>query len=304
MRQQTRVTGAIQLRIKKSHVALFTEDAVRSVLDRFGIINRLRMAPPKAFINYSDVSAAVSAVDELNNRARTEFGGHKLFAHHISTHQIDTLALDPAARVPEAVNASSAGIAGLIVVPDLLTEDLEKSLLQEFDQDDLWQEQISSRRTQHFGYAYDYKIQGAEYDRPIGTLPNSIAKLVELMQQTGAISEIPNQATLQEYDPGQGIPPHIDTVWAFGAELASVALLSHTVMRFKPVFTTGVDPETSVDVKFPRRALLVMTGDSRYKWTHSIAARKNDVFDGVVVERSRRLSFTFRRVLQSAAVPK
>lgn len=45
----------------------------------------------------------------------------------------------------------------------------------------------------------------------------------------------------------------------------------------------GVDPATVVDVAFPRRALLVLTGEARYKWSHSICARKHDRVDGKVV---------------------
>ena len=74
-------------------------------------------------------------------------------------------------------------------------------------------------------------------------------------------------------------------VWAFGEEIASLSLLAGSVMRFKPVFTVGVDPETAVDVEFPARALLLMTGDARYKWSHAIQARKHDKVDGQIVRK-------------------
>lgn len=50
----------------------------------------------------------------------------------------------------------------------------------------------------------------------------------------------------------------------------------------------------------PRRSLLVMTGESRYDWTHGITPRKLDLVhlhDRLTVrERGSRISFTFRKV--------
>jgi len=42
---------------------------------------------------------------------------------------------------------------------------------------------------------------------------------------------------------------------------------------------------------------MVMGGDARYLWRHSIAARRSDVVDGRGIERDRRVSLTFRTVL-------
>lgn len=70
------------------------------------------------------------------------------------------------------------------------------------------------------------------------------------------------------YTAGQGIPPHFDTVWAFGAQLGSVSLLAPSVMRFRPVFTVGVDPHAVFDIVMPPRSLVVLAGQARYYYTH------------------------------------
>ena len=46
----------------------------------------------------------------------------------------------------------------------------------------------------------------------------------------------------------------------------------------------------------PRRSLLVITGASRYEWTHGIKNRKTDLLDGKQVPRQRRVSLTFRKL--------
>ena len=49
-----------------------------------------------------------------------------------------------------------------------------------------------------------------------------------------------------------------------------------------------------------RRSLLVMNDEARYDWQHGIAPRKRDAWQGLPVERLRRLSATFRFVAAGA----
>lgn len=46
----------------------------------------------------------------------------------------------------------------------------------------------------------------------------------------------------------------------------------------------------------PRRSLLVLRREARFLWRHGIASRMNDKHLGEIIERSRRLSLTFRHV--------
>lgn len=56
-------------------------------------------------------------------------------------------------------------------------------------------------------------------------------------------------------------------------------------------------------VLVPRRSLLVMTGESRYVWSHGITPRKSDIVpapvgNGLTLQnRGVRTSFTFRKVI-------
>jgi alkylated DNA repair protein alkB family protein 8 len=50
------------------------------------------------------------------------------------------------------------------------------------------------------------------------------------------------------------------------------------------------------ELLLPRRSLLLMTGPSRYGYTHAIRPRKTDVIDGKTVPRQGRYSITMRTV--------
>jgi alkylated DNA repair dioxygenase AlkB len=47
------------------------------------------------------------------------------------------------------------------------------------------------------------------------------------------------------------------------------------------------------------RSLLVLTGDARYVWQHAIAGRKTDRYNAQIIQRTRRISLTFRKVVTS-----
>ncbi|MFN7226041.1 MAG: alpha-ketoglutarate-dependent dioxygenase AlkB [Holosporales bacterium] len=51
-----------------------------------------------------------------------------------------------------------------------------------------------------------------------------------------------------------------------------------------------------VSLFLPSRSLLLLQGDARYHWQHGIAKRKNDVVDGIKIQRGRRVSLTFRNI--------
>lgn len=57
-----------------------------------------------------------------------------------------------------------------------------------------------------------------------------------------------------------------------------------------------------ISVLLPPRSLLIMTGESRYVWSHGITPRKSDIVPSLegnlnVVPRAVRTSFTFRKII-------
>lgn len=92
---------------------------------------------------------------------------------------------------------------------------------------------------------------------------------------------------VNEYEPGQGISPHIDNVDLFEDIIVSLSLGSECVMQFehKP---TG----RKVEHLLRRRSALLLHKEARYEWKHGIPSRKKD--NGV--DRSTRYSLTLRKM--------
>lgn len=173
---------------------------------------------------------------------------------------------------------------------------------------------LSKRRVQHYGYAFNYLTNNVDPERLLGPLPTFATEVVdELMLQFGSISAIsglyaaeysqlksvlphgtwnPDQLTINEYRPAQGIPHHVDTHSAFEEAIVSVSIMGDTVMEF-------CHPDGKIGRKkifVPRRSLLALTGDARYLWTHGITPRATDSFGGTLVPRNTRISLTYRKV--------
>lgn len=99
-----------------------------------------------------------------------------------------------------------------------------------------------------------------------------------------------DQLTVNDYSPGQGIPPHVDTHSPFQEMLVSLSLNSGTTMHFKSA------DEKVLDLYLQPRSLMLMTGEVRYNYLHSIATRKLDKVNGLLKFRHRRVSLTYRRL--------
>ena len=105
----------------------------------------------------------------------------------------------------------------------------------------------------------------------------------------GHFLTVPDQVIVNEYQPEQGISPHIDCQPCFGETTASLSLLSACVMRF-----ASRTHSQQVELHLQPASLLILKGDARHMWTHAIPSRKTDVFEGQKYVRSRRISLTFQ----------
>ena len=142
------------------------------------------------------------------------------------------------------------------------------------------------RRTQHYGYAYDYRQKSVPKDHFLGCMPAWLEPLCIGLYEGGFFTEQPNQVIINEYQPGQGIAAHIDCVRSFGGTIASLSLAAGCMMAFSRDGATR-------SIYLEPQSLLILQGEARFYWRHGIAARKKD---GSLL-RQRRISVTFRRVL-------
>ncbi|XP_065188736.1 alkylated DNA repair protein alkB homolog 8-like [Sycon ciliatum] len=198
---------------------------------------------------------------------------------------------------------------------------------------------LKHRRVRHYGYEFRYGSNDVDASRPLDNHPGSVSGLPRLLDDvlrrmtksdassTGKpiVCAFPDQLTVNDYQPGQGIPPHVDTSWAFEDSIISLSLLSSVVMEFRHADGRWVP------VWLPRRSLLVMSGESRYNWSHGITPRKVDCipaslltnnpgssatecsatsspsqagFGGLtLVPRDRRISLTFRKIIKDPQRP-
>ena len=145
------------------------------------------------------------------------------------------------------------------------------------------------RRTQHYGYKYDYTRRTADPADYLGELPAWAADLLETFRAEKLAKHEFDQLIVNEYEPGQGIAAHVDCVPCFKDTIAVVSLGSGVEMQFSRPQTSR-----SASLYLRPRSLRVMQGEARYEWRHGIASRKNDVVAGTRTPRGRRVSLTFR----------
>ncbi|KAK4235200.1 alkylated DNA repair protein alkB 8 [Achaetomium macrosporum] len=238
----------------------------------------------------------------------------------------------PAATVdPSNPNIVRWEDIGLTLIHNFITEEEEAAMIEAFHAQDP-QKEGKRRISQHFGYHFDYTTFGAS-ETHLTPVPSYITNfLPRLPIQT----YLPDQFTVQYYPPGTGIPPHVDTHSMFDEALYSLSFGSAVPMQFRmsgpndarkmrlpkrsvqrksdentePASSPATAEQTQAnaqaqdaeeqsacwEILLPPRSLLLMTGPSRYGYTHAIRPRKTDVIDGKTVPRQGRYSITMRTV--------
>ena len=134
------------------------------------------------------------------------------------------------------------------------------------------------------------------YGRFLPTIENVISKeipdflkvIYEKMLDVKILKEIPDVVSVNEYYPGQGIDPHIDSL-SNGEEITILGLGSHAVMNFTR------KKHKAFSLFFEPRMLVQMKDEVRYKWQHSIEPKFFDMVEGVKLLRTKRYSVVFRK---------
>ncbi|DAZ92767.1 TPA: hypothetical protein N0F65_008149 [Lagenidium giganteum] len=200
------------------------------------------------------------------------------------------LRVQSVARVQALEHGMSTRVPGLLILPEFISRDEELALLRELDADDKqrWKNTVKARQVQHFGYEFNYDTRRCDESKPLEPMVPHMQTLIDRIPTS--IMASPDQITVNEYLPGQGIAAHLDTHSAFTNAIASLSLENEIVMEFR-------HPDGRCEgFLLQPRSLVVMTGASRYEWTHAIPPRTFDIIDGKKVLRKRRVSVTFRKV--------
>ena len=168
-------------------------------------------------------------------------------------------------------------IPGLILIPTALTIEEQANLVSAI-QKESWNLELA-RRTQHYGYRYDYRAKNLSIKDKLGPFPPWLSSLCQKLKLQLTFDA--EQVIINEYTPGQQITPHIDAPHLFGPVVASLSLCSKADM----IFSNQKNGGTKIPVPLDPGSLVILTGDSRSRWLHSIAPVKE-----------YRLSVTFRTV--------
>jgi alkylated DNA repair protein alkB homolog 8 len=235
----------------------------------------------------------------------SELLGRKLYVQYAAVAAAATAS--EGSSDPDADCASleaAAAVPGLSIIENFVTEDEEEQLLREFLQEGVWDSSIS-RRVRHYGHWFSYVQRGIDFAAETPAIPACCGPLLQRIAAAYPHLQPSNQITLNEYAPGQGIAPHVDTHSAFNDGLLSLSLGSAVAMDFR-----HPDGVRRAVVWLPRLSLVTMTGDARYAWTHGIAGRKTDTVIAAPAEsnssrtvhvRGTRVSLTLRSVRPAGA---
>ncbi|KAH7284552.1 hypothetical protein KP509_34G059500 [Ceratopteris richardii] len=306
--------------------------AIGQAFSAFGPLAQVQLADGtgcRVIVSFHNAVHAQAAKEALHGLPCPNLNNRVLYIQYSSVKKQSKVKEPP--LVFEA--ASETGIPGLQLFKNFVNEDEEQELLAAVDKRP-WQV-LSKRRVQHYGYEFQYKIRNVDAMQNMGKLPEftdcivkKISSLPELLAAEEATLPL-DQLTVNEYAPGVGLSPHIDTHSAFEGAIISLSLAGPCIMEFRKykmdhdsiysgkeeiceddaqADATGCPdkhhrggsqrhPVQCKPVFLPERSLLVLLGEARYGWHHYIPHHKVDYVNGQEVYRKqRRVSFTFRKV--------
>ncbi len=180
-----------------------------------------------------------------------------------------------------------APIPGIAYRADYIDAIEEARLIEAIDRQP-WSNELL-RRQQWYGWAYgDSPLDDSAYQPQ--PMPEWLKPLAERLWRDGYLGGMADRVLINEYFPGQGIGAHKDRDSMRIKAVAIVSLGSGIVMDFARL------GQATRCHYLQRRSLIVISGEARDQWTHGIVGRKTDRVGGLVMERSPRLSVTFRFV--------
>jgi len=267
-----------------------------NIFSKFGPITYIFMVPKKSysFLVFANEASSKAAMDAIHGKVGFNEKGPLYLAF------VDK---PPDFKDPWKDHCLPNGLK---IVPNFITQEQEKEILQSFDWEEKNHESIlKHREVKHFGFEFSYKTNNIDPDLPLDDkIPDLCTAVAVAAYQAGLTSSTPDQLTVNKYLPGQGIPPHIDSHDCCTDTILSLSLGSGVTMEFR-----GPKGE-HVPVWLPPRSLLIMSGEARYCWSHGITPRHCDTvphsvlgleqgLEGLTLaHRDTRVSLTFRKTFR------
>ncbi|KAI6766061.1 hypothetical protein HG530_007131 [Fusarium avenaceum] len=115
--------------------------------------------------------------------------------------------------------------SGILMHQEFITPEHEAKLIHIFENELEWPTR-PGRLSLHYGYSFSYKTFGIDEETPFKSFPDWLEPLLPTTE-----GRPPDQVCLQQYAPGTGIPPHVDTHGPFD-QLYSLSLGSPLFMQF------------------------------------------------------------------------
>ena len=187
--------------------------------------------------------------------------GKRVLVFFCTSIEKDGLRKQEVVDFPDATVAKTGSLPGLYVFDDFVSEEESAEIVKALDSGK-W-EKLLNRRVQHFGYEFKYGTNNVNKEESLGTMPDFLTFLepriaqilkgfkldaenfVEKYEPQESVQEESKEAnvldkfgyfdqlTVNDYMPGQGIPPHVDTHSPFQEVFAALSLKSGATMHFK-----------------------------------------------------------------------
>ncbi|XP_022863176.1 alkylated DNA repair protein alkB homolog 8-like [Olea europaea var. sylvestris] len=292
-------------------------ETIMSVFGTYGEVKGVYAADEsgtRVIVSYYEESSAQAALKELDGHPCANLGGRSLHIRY-SAQSLGKVKVNDTIAV--STSASDLKVPGVYLVHDFVTAKEEEELLAAVDSQP-WQH-LAKRRVQHYGYEFRYDIRNVNTKQYLGDLPSFVSPVlgrIKMFQKfDSSVDVCVDQLTVNEYPPGVGLSPHIDTHSAFEGSIFSLSLAGPCIMEFRlyskgvwlSTYTSSFDAEEQIcenssnflrkAIYLPPRSMLLLSGEGRYAWHHYIPHHKVDkVKDSEIRRGPRRVSLTLRKV--------
>ncbi|XP_033116264.1 alpha-ketoglutarate-dependent dioxygenase alkB homolog 4-like isoform X2 [Anneissia japonica] len=159
---------------------------------------------------------------------------------------------------------------GVCIISEFITAEEEKNIVHEIDSTK-WKESQSGRLKQDYGPKVNFKRKKVKMQQFTG-LPHFSCALYNRMILLDELKNfVPVELCNLDYNPSRGsaIDPHFDDFWLWGERLVTLNLLSDSYLAMTSDKVTG-EQSILVRVPLPRRSLVILQGDARHVWKHSV----------------------------------